>query len=398
LVRKVQLSFLGLKLGTLFLKKLDFLFKNYNYERNVTLIQFTYSYHFNPICYYSIGFQIHKKRTNAIRNVVLFHFTFNFNCKILRTKKIKLLDLCCKAGGCSVGYFQAAQDLGIEIEITGVDIEPQPNYPFKFIQADALTYVKKNYKKYTHLHFSPPCQGYSNSTAPARSANPEKQYSRLCEDLRDFARTIEIPSVIENVLQAPIRKDIVLNGDMFKLKVLRSRKFEINNWFMLQPLKPKKLGTVKGGQYAMCVGNGQLKVKNGVPFDVPGSNIIEVWGNAMDIDWMQTREELKEAIPPAYTRYIGYEFFKHNVKMITEIEKQAIKQNIGKHYSVAIIERFNAKGIKPKEADKWTMGLVKNLVNGFSEHQEAEMEILLFASEKKKEKELLLKKRKQLIQ
>lgn len=226
--------------------------------------------------------------------------------------KIKLLDLCCKAGGCSVGYFQASEDLDFDIEITGVDIAPQVNYPYNFIQTDAVAYLKKNYKKFTHIHASPPCQKYSNSTAVAKAANPDREYSAICEEIRDFLRTIDKPSVIENVLQAPINRDIVLNGDMFSLKVLRSRKFECNNFFMMQPLKPKRLGTVKNGDYAMCVGNGQLKVKGGMPFKVPGNNIIEVWSNAMGIDWMTTREELKEAIPPAYTRYIAYHFLKAN--------------------------------------------------------------------------------------
>jgi DNA (cytosine-5)-methyltransferase 1 len=76
---------------------------------------------------------------------------------------------------------------------------------------------------------------------------------------------------------------------------------------MMQPFPPKKLGTVKNGDYAMCVGKGQLKVKGGKRFKVPGRNINEVWSNAMGIHWMTT-EELREAIPPEYTRYIGNYF------------------------------------------------------------------------------------------
>ncbi|WP_395043141.1 hypothetical protein [Flavobacterium sp.] len=201
-----------------------------------------------------------------------------------KIKKIKLLDLCCKAGGCTVGYYQASQELGYDIEITGIDIEPQPNYPYNFIQTDAVAYLKKNYKKYTHIHASPPCQLYSNSTAVAKARNPEKEYSNILVEIQEFLHKIYTPSVIENVLQAPIRKDIVLNGDMFKLKVIRSRKFELNNWFMMQPFKPKR-------------------------FKIEGNNIMEVWSNAMNIHWMKTREELAESIPPAYTKYIGINFF-----------------------------------------------------------------------------------------
>ena len=75
--------------------------------------------------------------------------------------EIKLLDLCCKAGGAAMGYKQAADDLGIKITITGIDIEPQPNYPFNFIQADAVEYLRNNWQNYTHVHASPPCQAYS---------------------------------------------------------------------------------------------------------------------------------------------------------------------------------------------------------------------------------------------
>ena len=100
--------------------------------------------------------------------------------------KIKLLDLCAKAGGCSVGYFQSAQDLGFEIEITGIDIEPQPNYPYNFIQTDAVAYLKKNYKKYTHIHASPPCQKYSNSTAVAKAKIPIKNIQQFVKKYEIF--------------------------------------------------------------------------------------------------------------------------------------------------------------------------------------------------------------------
>lgn len=69
----------------------------------------------------------------------------------------------CKAGGCSEGYFRAAEELGHTIEITGVDIEPQPNYPFMFVQGDAITFAKETAGYFTHYHTSPPCQEYSRT-------------------------------------------------------------------------------------------------------------------------------------------------------------------------------------------------------------------------------------------
>lgn len=220
---------------------------------------------------------------------------------------VRLLDLCCKAGGCSMGYYQAAKDLGIEIEITGVDIEPQPNYPFNFIQADAVEYLKANWQNYTHLHASPPCQEYSVSTTQFRQDG--KKYRDNLQELRIEMKKTGLPGVVENVMPAPIPGDIVLRGDMFGLKVLRKRKFELINWFAMAPTIGQKIGSVKNGDYAQVLGKGQLQVTGGKKFKVPGNNVIEVWRNAMQIDWM-TKEELAEAIPPAYTRYIGRDFLK----------------------------------------------------------------------------------------
>lgn len=221
---------------------------------------------------------------------------------------IKLLDLCCKAGGCSVGYYQAAQKLGLQIQITGVDKEPQPNYPFNFIQDDALNYLQNNHQYFTHVHASPPCQHYSQSTAVAKKQG-KKYNDVLLPSLQQLMYSINKPGVIENVLAAPLRNDLRLYGYMFGLKVVRGRKFELVNWFCMQPGKPNKMGSVKNGDFAQCVGNGQKKVTNGKPFKSDNKTILEQWKEAMQIDWMKTNHELKEAIPPAYTKYIGEQWF-----------------------------------------------------------------------------------------
>ena len=220
---------------------------------------------------------------------------------------IKLIDLCCKAGGAAMGYYQAAQELNINIEITGIDIDKQKNYPFKFIQADAVDFFSKNSHKFTHAHASPPCQKYSNSTAQWKMKG--KVYPDILEAIQLQIIKSKLPGVIENVMPAPIPADIVLRGDMFNLKVLKKRKFQLINWFMLQPGITQKRGTVKNGDFAQVLGKGQLKVTNGKKFNVPGNNILEVWSNAMGINWMN-KEELAEAIPPAYTKYIGLNFLK----------------------------------------------------------------------------------------
>ncbi len=226
---------------------------------------------------------------------------------------IRLLDLCCKGGGCSVGYEQAAIDLGLSIKIIGVDKEPQPNYPYEFIQADAFNYLKKNGSRFTHIHVSPPCQKYSTQSAIFRAEG--KKYSDLCERITPLMYESGKPGVIENVMPAPIRADIVLRGDMFGLKTLRKRKFELVNWFMLQPGMERILpgAVVDRGEYITCTGKGNLgsmnKKKQYTKFIHAGESVLDTWSRAMGISWM-TVDEMREAIPPAYTRYIGYNFLK----------------------------------------------------------------------------------------
>ena len=229
----------------------------------------------------------------------------------MKQKTIKLLDLCCKAGGCSMGYYQAAIDLGYNIQITGVDIEPQPNYPFKFIQADAVEYLSKNYKKYTHFHASPPCQKYTCSTTHMK--NQGKIYRDNLEELRFLMYQIGLPGVIENVPTSPLRPDVVLRGDMFGLHVLRKRHFELVNWWSMNPIMPQKVGSVSDGDYVCVYGKAGIKKSGKYRASQPKfkkRTIKETWAFAMGIDWMKKDTELAEAIPPAYTKYIGIDFFK----------------------------------------------------------------------------------------
>lgn len=140
-------------------------------------------------------------------------------------KRPKLLDTFCKAGGAGMGYHKAG------FEVVGVDIEPKPNYPFKFIQADAIEYTLKHGHKYDVVHGSPPCQGYSKSTAPQKKLG--KVYPDMVSEVREAFLATNRPYIIENVPQAPIRADIVLVGNMFGLNVIRKRHFE-TNFFILQ--------------------------------------------------------------------------------------------------------------------------------------------------------------------
>lgn len=197
-------------------------------------------------------------------------------------RAMKLLDLFCGAGGASVGYRRAGG-----FEVVGVDIFDQPNYPYDFIQADAL---KIDLSGYDVIHASPPCQNYCWCTTKAR--NQGKTYPDLIEPIRKLLIKSGKPYVIENVVGAPLLNPTYLEGTMFGLGVIRRRLFE-TNWWLPQPMYIPRKGTVKDRTYCSVAGNGG-----------DGSNRVDDWKKAMGIYWM-TREEIKQAIPPAYTEYIG---------------------------------------------------------------------------------------------
>jgi DNA (cytosine-5)-methyltransferase 1 len=203
--------------------------------------------------------------------------------------KVKLLDLFCKAGGCSAGYHRA----GFEVE--GVDIEPQPNYPYKFTQMDWLEYIQTHdLSKFDVIHVSPPCHKYSRLNA----INKVEDYSDLIEPVREELRKIGKPYIIENVVGAPLIEPIELCGTMFGLKVFRHRLFESNMFFFQIP-HAKHDGTTGAHRWPYKPVNGYLQITG------EGNYKFEEGCKAMGIDWMKTKKELNNAIPPAYTEWIG---------------------------------------------------------------------------------------------
>lgn len=190
-----------------------------------------------------------------------------------------LLDLFCGAGGAAVGYFRAG------FEVVGVDINPQPHYPFRYIQADVMTLDLDRFD-FDAVHASPPCQAYSR----ARVLHKNTHLDFLTPTR---ARLIETgkPWVIENVPGAPMRADYVLCGSMFGLpRLVRHRWFE-TSWggFQLAQMCRHDFKRVKVF--------GHPNYRNGLKAD---------WAAALGIDWM-TGHEMAQAIPPAYTEYIGHE-------------------------------------------------------------------------------------------
>jgi DNA (cytosine-5)-methyltransferase 1 len=172
-----------------------------------------------------------------------------------------------------MGYHRAG------FEVVGVDIEPQPHYPFTFVQADAMTYPLDGFDAY---HGSPICQGHANVTA--WRGRPQDYPDLLTPTIARLAAQAK-PWVVENVPEAPIRPDYLLCGTHFGLPVRRHRAFQRGNWDAYELLPG-----------CQCYRNPRL-----LPFMHKGER---AFADAMGCTWMN-RDEGRQAIPPAYTEHIG---------------------------------------------------------------------------------------------
>jgi DNA (cytosine-5)-methyltransferase 1 len=207
-----------------------------------------------------------------------------------------LLDLFCKAGGAAVGYHRVGFD------VVGIDIEPQPHYPFPFVQADALT-PPFDLRRFDAIHASPPCQRYTVSKSIHNSGDRHPDHIAA---VREMLAASGRPWVIENVPGSPLGHSVMLCGLMFGLRVIRHRYFECSMLILTPDHKPHpkdlRMGTVtakRGGK-----GNGYSRGDQGLVC-VAGHNFCKTAASkAMGIDWMTT-EELAESIPPCYTEYLG---------------------------------------------------------------------------------------------
>jgi DNA (cytosine-5)-methyltransferase 1 len=198
-----------------------------------------------------------------------------------------LLDLFCGAGGAAMGYHCAGFD------VIGVDINPQPNYPFRFIQGDALDHLK--WHGIAAIHASPPCQAF---TAYRRRGNGVGDgYPDLIDATRQALSGAPVPWVIENVPGAPLIDPVQLCGSSFGLDVRRHRLFESNVTIDAPPCDH----SWQTPRFPPATNRINLRrtVEVGV-WRIP----LDVQQRAMGIDWMALRE-LSEAIPPAYTEFIG---------------------------------------------------------------------------------------------
>jgi DNA (cytosine-5)-methyltransferase 1 len=210
--------------------------------------------------------------------------------------KLRLLDLFCAAGGASMGYHRAG------FEVVGVDNKPQKRYPFEFHQADAMTFPLDDFDV---LHASPPCQKYSTTRPLCKSEMVD-----LVADVRAIFKASNKQFVIENVYGAPLINPMMLCGTMFDgLRIIRHRYFETN---FLDGFAPASCHHAGRTQPSSRVGRRHTpRLKDYKYLTITGHDFAAGDGRiAMGIDWM-TRDELSQAIPPAYTEWIGRQLMEY---------------------------------------------------------------------------------------
>lgn len=210
--------------------------------------------------------------------------------------KPRLLDLYSGAGGAARGYADAG------FEVVGVDIKPQPRYPYEFVQGDALEYVATHAWGFDAIHASPPCQDHS----PLRSRAGEHGTGWMLDATLELLAAQPALWVVENVGAAHNRADILLCGEMFGLRTVRHRRFTID------PRFPGLLAVPPHGRHRRITStkNRISALAEGHNLSITGNVGIHAGPLCMGIDWM-TGDELSQAIPPAYTQFIGEQLLAH---------------------------------------------------------------------------------------
>ena len=219
--------------------------------------------------------------------------------------KPRLLDLFCGAGGAAVGYHRAG------FEVVGVDIAPQPHYPFEFYQGDALGVLSEPWKSpwlgwpardsWDAIHASPPCQGYTQLAAVNAKLGRSQRHEKLISETRVLLQVTGLPYIIENVVGSTLINPVRVCGTTFRLPIRRHRLFESNRTLVGTGCEHGRFTEPR--YWTSWRPNGEKRL----------STVVQVYGHAggrhewpaaMGIDWMDC-DELSEAIPPAYTEFIG---------------------------------------------------------------------------------------------
>ncbi|MFF3557097.1 SAM-dependent methyltransferase [Streptomyces tsukubensis] len=198
-----------------------------------------------------------------------------------------LLDAFCCQGGAAAGYAAAGFD------VVGVDIAPQSRYPYRFIQAEAVAFIRAHGARFDFIHASPPCQHDSECQRIQGNPHPD-----LIAPTRAALESTGRPWVIENVRGAvpKLRRPVMLCGAMYGLKTYRHRYFETSGWCLTPPGHPAhlvpqaKMGRpIPPGHYGQFVGN---------------FSGVDHARRVLQVPWMN-RDGIRECIPPAYTHHLG---------------------------------------------------------------------------------------------
>lgn len=214
---------------------------------------------------------------------------------------MKLLDLFCGAGGAALGYHRAGFT-----EITGVDILPQKHYPFAFVQGDAFDYLEAHGRDFDAIHASPPCQAFSSLRFLRRIRHGDTPLPELIERTRAGLRACGVPFIIENVIGAPLFPACRLCGSHFGLRVRRHRIFESSIVLLGTTCDHKTQGRPVG-----VYGHARSKKARGGlawPRGAVAATVAEARA-VMGIDLPFTNREISQAIPPAYTEYLGRQLY-----------------------------------------------------------------------------------------
>jgi DNA (cytosine-5)-methyltransferase 1 len=215
-----------------------------------------------------------------------------------------LLDLFCGGGGAAVGYSRAG------FEVVGVDVEEQPDYPFTMLKADAIKVLDGGlWKNFDAVHASPPCQGFTNMSNRhrGRGSLADKRPDLLTPTLERLRR-LPVPWVVENVPGAwPLRPTVKLSGPMFGLPVWRLRWFESNIPLSAPP--PPRRSLARLGVIGRPDGRRLYRRKDGSVLRAASS--VEEAAAALGVPWMKDWRSVKEAVPPAYTEWIGRQLLRY---------------------------------------------------------------------------------------
>jgi C-5 cytosine-specific DNA methylase len=217
---------------------------------------------------------------------------------------MKILDLFCCCGGASTGLSDSGKN-----KIVGVDVIGNHNYPFEFIKSDVFKLEESFFNEFDFIWASPPCQFYIPTNKYKDTRHPD-----FIPITRELLLRAEKPFVIENVPGAPIRKDLMLCGEMFSLKIIRHRLFEIHGFTVLNPEHKRHKLSVMNGTAIGCYSGGinpgfygdkdKQKAYRERRKTIRPSSDIKDWQDALGVNWVNDKTHLTQMIPPAYSNYI----------------------------------------------------------------------------------------------